>query len=262
MNNIYDWFKFNGSDLQKQIINEWNNLLNNTELKEKDYHKFLASYPSMLLTGLMSYLVISKLKLGSLYETDFVVVNEGFSEGTQYNLIEIESPHTKLFDSSGKPTAKLNSALQQIRDWKRFLINNRTAMKKILPTISTRVMKESRLTFTIIIGRRTNNLEHLEKRDQISENENIQIISYDRLTDLAMRKPFWINPHISSAKLNHMPYHMRNELANPFYQCTSDSEWKSMNRGGNIHIYSELLEQILKHRKYNKCFDVFKKNYS
>lgn len=260
MNKTYNWIKFNNSDLHEQIIHEWEDLLSNTKLKEKDYHAFLAASPGIFLTRRRSYLVVSKLKLGSFYETDFVVVNEGHSEGTQYNLIEIESPHTKLFDLSGKPTARLNAALQQIRDWKRFLIDNRTFMKNAFPTVSTRVMRRSKLNFTIIIGRRTGNLEHLEKRSQIEENEKVSIISYDRLTDLARRNFFLDEPYISSAELDHMPFIMRNELANPFFQCFSDSIWKSINKEGNYHIYSELLEKILKHRKYSKYFNIFKES--
>ena len=141
MKKIYDWNKFINSNIHKQIIHEWETLLSNTKLKEKDYHAFLMAHPGIFLTGPRSYLVVSKLKLGSFYETDFVIVNEGFSEGTQYNLIEIETPHRKLFDSSGKPTAKLNSALQQIRDWRRFLIDHRTSMKNAFPTLTTRVMR-------------------------------------------------------------------------------------------------------------------------
>lgn len=261
MKKIYDWNKFTNSNIHKQIIHEWEILLSNTKLKEKDYHAFLMAHPGIFLTGPRSYLVVSKLKLGSFYETDFVIVNEGFSEGTQYNLIEIETPHTKLFDSSGKPTAKLNSALQQIRDWRRFLIDHRTSMKNAFPTLTTRVMRLSKLTFTIIIGRRTGNLEILEKRNQIADNEKIKIVSYDRLTDLAKIKFFPIEPHISCSELDHMPYHMRNELANPFYQCISDSVWKSINKEGHYHIYDTLLEQILKHRKYNKYFNIFKQMY-
>lgn len=250
--------QFTNSDIHKRIIYEWECLLSNPKLTEKYYHEFLATFPGIFLTGTQSYLVVSKLKLGSFYETDFVIVNEGFSDGTQYNLIEIESPHTKLFDSTGKPTSKLNSSLQQIRDWRRFLIDNRTFMKNAFPTISTRVMRRSKLTFTIIIGRRTNNSEHLEKRDQIAENEKINIISYDRLTDLAKLKFFPMEPHISCAELENMPYHMRNELANPFFQCISDSIWKSINKEGNYHIYDELLDKILKNRIYNKYFKIFK----
>jgi hypothetical protein len=257
MEGIYDWAKLIDSRLHQRIINDWEELLNNDKLKERDYHAFLALSPGLFLTGRRSHLVISKLKLGSDYETDFVVVNEGYSNGTMYNLIEIESPHTKLFDLSGKPTAKLNAALQQIRDWRRFLIDNRIFMKKAFPTVTTRVIKNSKLTFTIVIGRRTDNLEHLEKREQIAEQENVNIISYDRLTDYAKRLHCSIYPNVNSCELDHMSFSMQNELANPFFKCLSDSIWKSINREAHFHVYSHILN-ILKHRRYNKYYDTFK----
>lgn len=154
-----------------------------------------------------SYLAISKLKLGSEYETDFVIVKEGYSNGTIYELIEIESPHTALFDKSGKPTAKFNAALQQIRDWKRFLINNKPIFKRILPTTNTRIISNSRLRFKIIIGRRTHDLDQLEKRRQISEEENIEIISFDRLTEIAQNRCcFWNDSDIFSAEMDEIDY--------------------------------------------------------
>lgn len=174
---IYDWELLVRMPVYRKILDDWCALLNNTHLKEAAYQTFLAATPAIFLTDEDSHLAISKLKLGSEYETDFVIVKEGYSDGTIYELIEIESPHTALFDKSGKPTAKFNSALQQIRDWKRFLINDKSTFKRTLPTINTRVISNSRLRFKIIIGRRTDDREQLEKRRQISEEENVEIIS-------------------------------------------------------------------------------------
>jgi len=107
----YDWTKFRDSRIFAEIIEEWEKLLNDTSQKEQAYQYYLQQHPAVFLSFVDSYLVISRLKLGSDYETDFVVVKEGYSNGTEYELIEIESPHTKLFDASGKPTAKFNAAL-------------------------------------------------------------------------------------------------------------------------------------------------------
>lgn len=261
METAYDWTDFPKTQLYRKIISQWERLLNDTSLKESEYHAFLKKTPAIFLILIESYLVISKLKLGSGYETDFVVVEEGYSDGTIYNLIEIESPHTKLFDNKGNLTAKFNSALQQIRDWKRFLSSNKNEFKRIFPTTSTKVIKDSKLRFTIVIGRRSDNLEELEKRRQIAEETNIEIMSFDRLTDMAIgRRQCSDVPLIYAAQMDNIPYILRNKLANPFFNCVSDSQWRSICRKGHSHIYTNMIEDILKIRSYNEYFEEYKEN--
>lgn len=260
MGTTYDWTNFPKTKLYSDIITEWQMLLDNKNLNELAYHEFLKKVPAIFLTISESYLVVSKLKLGSDYETDFVNIEEGYSDGTIYELIEIESPHTNLFDTKGKPTAKFNAALQQIRDWKRFLVSNKNEFKKIFPTTSTKIIKDSRLRFKIVIGRRTDNLEHLEKRRQISELEDVEIISFDRLTELAKsRRHFSDVAEIYSSEMDRIPYELKNELANPFYKCLTDSEWRSICRKGHFHIYSNMIKDILNIRTYNEYYDDYKK---
>jgi hypothetical protein len=255
----YDWTNFPKTKLYFKIVSEWEKILEDKNLKEQDYHSFLQANPAIFLTFSESYLTVSKLKLGSDYETDFVNIEEGYSDGTIYELIEIESPHTTLFDQKGKPTAKFNAALQQIRDWKRFLINNKSEFKKIFPTVSTKVIKDSRVRYKIVIGRRTNSQEDLEKRRQISEQENIQIVSFDRLTDMAKNRMAFPNKAlIFSAEMESIPFELKNNLANPFFECISDSMWRSICKKGHAHIYSRMIEDILQVRTYNKYFDEYK----
>lgn len=258
---VYDWESLVEMPLYQKILDDWCELLDNDKLKEAAYHDFLAAAPFFFLTNDDSYLVISKLKLGSEYETDFVVVKEGYSDGTIYELIEIESPHTSLFNKSGIPTAKFNSALQQIRDWKRFLINNKPAFKRALPTLNTRVISDSRLRFKIIIGRRPDNLEEIEKRRQISESENVDIISFDRLTEIAQkRRIFWNDPTLFSSQMDQLDYERKNALANPFARCISDAQWKGFWKRASFHFYSRMVDEILRSRTYNRYFDEFKKS--
>lgn len=255
---IYNWDRIIGSKVYADIKAMWVEKLADVKLKEQDYHSLLQKHPALFLASHNSYLVVSKLKLGSDYETDFVIVKEGYSDGTIYELVELETPHTKLFDQSGKPTAKLNSALQQIRDWKRCLKEDKGLFKKIFPTANTRVVSNSRLRFKIIIGRRTDNAEEIEKRKQIADEQNVEIVSYDRLTDKLNRSYFLETAQIYSSQMDGKPYELRNALANPFYTCISDSDWRQICRRGDSHIYHVLLDEILNIREYNDCFEKFK----
>ncbi|PZF71144.1 Shedu anti-phage system protein SduA domain-containing protein [Taibaiella soli] len=260
---LYSWRNLANSNTHRGIIKDWKGLLDNTKLKEKDYHSFLSAAPYFFFCPLEAHLVISKLKLGSEYETDFIVVKEGYSSGTIYEFVEIESPHTKLFDSKGKPSSKLNAALQQIMDWKRFLKSDKTFFKKFLPTVNTRIDSNSKIEFKIVIGRRSDNQEEMEKREQYCDENNIEIMSFDRLSDIANRNLFPDEPTIYSGQMHFLEdLQKKNELANPFFECVSDSTWKSICKKGHArHFYTNFLDDILAHRTYNKYFDQFKKEF-
>lgn len=265
MEKIYDWTKLANSETYNLILSDWEKLLNDESLKEKEYHKFLASNPHFFLPYFDSYLVISKLKLGSEYETDFIAIQEGYSDGTRYEFIEIESPHTNLFDASGKPTAKFNAALQQIKDWKRYLIKDKSFMQKFLPTTSTSIISDSRISFKIIIGRSPKTEEEAEKRRQYSEDEKVEIISFDRLTEFfKARRHFKNEPFIRSAQMDYLVDEFKkNQLANPFFECVNDSTWKKICKKGHIkHFYFNFLDDILQNRTYSHYFEHFKKHLS
>jgi hypothetical protein len=264
MDELYNWENIAETGIVKRLLSDWEDLLDNDKLKEHTYHDFLFSTPAFFLTLIESYLVISKFKLGADYETDFVVVKEGYSDGTIYEFIEIESPHIELFDIKGKPSSKFNSALQQIRDWKRFLKKNKDFFSKYLPTTSTRVIKDSRIVFKIIIGRRSDDAEVMEKRRQIAEDENIEIVSFDRLTDtLKFKSRFSNKLSIYAAQMADVDQLKINQLANPFYECITDSIWRTICKKGHTnHFYYNFLDELLKHRTYNKYFDDFKSSYT
>lgn len=255
----FEWTKFPQSGLYKEILNTFSVMLDTLSLKERDYHAYLAEHPAIFLAPYECYLVVSKLKLGSEYETDFVTMQEGYSAGMKYTLYEIESPNTALFDSKGRPSQALNTALQQIRDWKRFLINDKSFFKKYFPTSNTRVITNSQLKFKIIIGRRLTSALDIEKRRQISELENVEILSYDRLLERSKGYSMFFNEgSIASAQMLNISRNKLNELANPFYRCTKDSEWRAICNKGTNHFYSRMIDNILDVRNYNGFFDKFK----
>ncbi|MGB5927721.1 MAG: Shedu anti-phage system protein SduA domain-containing protein [Cyclobacteriaceae bacterium] len=251
-----EWNSIKDKVLRK-IEKEWLTLLDDKNLHEKDYHRFLKNHPAFLLTplfGLECYVVINKLKLGSERETDFVIVKEGYSDGTKYNLIEIKSPHAKLFNKDGTYSKDLNKALAQVGAWQRWLIDNRTQMKKLFPSGSTRVQRNSNLTYTILIGRRSYNEEEKEQRVSAAKNHKVNIVSYDRITDF-LKTPYHLNSNwiFSTEMESYFPDGDKRKLINPLYVCTSDSEWKKISPSlSHTHIYGRSLEHLLKYRKYNK----------
>ena len=63
--------------------------------KEQEYHDYLKTHASFFLYDDMEdpFFAISKLKLGSDFETDFVIPKENYSMGITWHLIEIKTPN-------------------------------------------------------------------------------------------------------------------------------------------------------------------------
>ena len=63
---VYDWESLVKMPLYQTILNDWQELLDNSKLKEADYHNFLFSTPAIFLIDDDAHLAISKLKLGAM----------------------------------------------------------------------------------------------------------------------------------------------------------------------------------------------------
>ncbi|MDT0676469.1 Shedu anti-phage system protein SduA domain-containing protein [Autumnicola musiva] len=246
-----NWHNILDHRFKKDFINKWQTLLDANHT-ENYYQNFLSKNAGLFLGNENCHLVISKLKLGSELETDFVTLTDGFSNGNQFELIEIKRPNSKLFTKKGLISSDLNRAGQQIRDWKRWLIENKAWFHKYLPTTSTRVISESYLNFKIIIGRRSSNPYEIEKRNQIGKEIGAEIRSFDYLTDKFKTRTFYPRSWLESGD-----QFLESELANPFYQAMSDSEWKKIcnsKKLSTFHFYSLHTKQILDNRRYNKGY--------
>lgn len=240
------WFNTINNEFKKDKIQEWNNLLSQN-LTENFYHKYLYDNAGLFLGNTDCHLVISKLKLGSELETDFVTLTDGFSNGNKFNLIEIKQPNVKLFTDKGLMSSDFNKATQQVRDWKRWLIDNPSWFKKFLPTISTRVISQSHLKFTIIIGRRLTNPRDIEKRNQIAEEIGAEIRSFDYLTDRFKTREFY-----PTAWLENGNEYFEDKIANPFFKAFKDSEWKKFCNNRKIstsHFYSYHCKELTEIRE-------------
>jgi hypothetical protein len=259
MKYLYDWASLENRNkaIHERINGEWQALLDGN-YKESAYHRFISRHAGFFFSDFNCYLSISKLKLGSEYEADFVNIRDKRSNGIQYEFIEIEKPSSPLFTKVGIPSNDLNNALQQIRDWKRFLIDDKSFFRKFLPANSTRVITNSFLKFRIIIGRRTENDFINDKRNQIAAEAGVEIRSFDYLTDLLQIRQFYNYPCLNSDWGDYV----ENQLENPFAMAITDSKWKTFCRGGiNItHFYKNNLIDIIKLRKYNTLFKVFANN--
>jgi hypothetical protein len=137
---------------------------------EEAMQRFLDGHPLLLAPSAAR--VVPKLKLGSEYVTDFVVVE---SE-SEYVLVELESPRQLLFTRNGRPRAPLTHAIQQVRDWRAWVRQHHEYAQAVLPGIA-----EPRCI--VVIGRRPRmsdgdrtRLQHLN-----AEEFRIRVMTYDDL---------------------------------------------------------------------------------
>lgn len=255
---MYDWTKLNKSkkNIVAKLLDDWQQLIEQKK-SENDYHSFLVNHSGFFLSDFNSLIAISKLKLGSEFETDFVIIKDGFSKGTIYEFIEIEKPWSKLFTGKGIPSIDLNTSLQQIRDWRRWLTENKDYFKKYLPTSNTRVIQNSNLKFKIITGRR--NLTELEinKREQISSENNVEIRSFDSLTDYLKNRIFL--PYSLLDDKEKLNDDVLVQIVNPFSMAISDSDWREIcdnTRIPRTHIYSNISDLLIKKMKSNNLINL------
>lgn len=115
------WTELTGSE-----IDAFENALNNAR-DESDMQKFIQANPRILIqhyaVGRGAW-VKPKQRLGSEYETDFLIAQEG-SGGLIWYAVELERPQAILFTKKGDPSAALTHALRQINDWREWLSRNR-----------------------------------------------------------------------------------------------------------------------------------------
>lgn len=115
------WTELTGSE-----IAAFENALNYAR-DESDMQLFIEANPRILIqhfaVGRGAW-VKPKQRLGSEYETDFLIAQQG-SGGLIWYAVELERPQAILFTKKGDPSAALTHALRQINDWREWLSRNR-----------------------------------------------------------------------------------------------------------------------------------------
>lgn len=224
-----NWSKLNGSNpVIEGVINRWQNLVDNS-YNEHSYHEFVKTHANLFLVdGINSYFAISKLKLGSQFELDFAIPEERHSNGLLWELIEIEKPSDAPYTKNGTPSAALTRATQQIRDWKQWLQTSRNEAQRLFSVWGVRTQKNPNFRFTIVIGTRENSDKWIEKRNQYAEENGIEVRSFDYLTDRLKKRVYLDQSYIGNGTWDKNNGDLLEQLANPFVEAFTDSEWKAL----------------------------------
>jgi hypothetical protein len=149
---------------------------------EAPLQRFLATSPRILRSLLPSTSdawLFDRPELGSEFIPDFLLAYRN-SLGYNWVLVELESPRQPPLTKRGRPGAKLNEALAQIRDWRTWLRENISYARD---TLGFRGI-HAEVPAYVLIGRRI----HLDNKDlpryrELSLSTGANIMSYDRLLD-------------------------------------------------------------------------------
>ena len=242
------------------VLKKWERLLD-AERNEEDYHQFLYEHAGLFFGDYYTQIVLSKIRLGEEF-TDFVTGFGQASNGFVYRLFEIETPQAAPFTKKGQPFERLTHALQQVDNWNNWLTLHPDETRKIFPAVSYNPAKYT--VYTIIIGRRANSKQWLDKRNQLSQNRGVQIHSFDYLTQQLRERQFTSHASIEGHEGNDVPDDVRNRLANPFYEALSDKQWRHLLRENSYHdghFVAQNAQILVETRNYNKLSVNFQKRY-
>lgn len=130
--------------------------------------------------------IFRELNFGTEFRCDFAWLNDN-SSGPEWVLVELESPRMSLFNKDGKPTAKLNGALEQVKTWDQYFDENKGEAKRIFGAVA-------KFRFILVAGSCEDwGTEHAQKwRIYNHKHFHIEIRSMDtflRSIKIAKEKP-------------------------------------------------------------------------
>lgn len=190
--------------------NDFKNFLDSQE-GERGISEFLQEHPQILYwtmcrRGGHGRYVFREFPLGSQYKADFVVLNS-YSGVWEVMFIELEPVNDVVFTRGGKPSKRFSGALKQIDDWAEYYDEHKSHLRSELVrwakskdilgysdgeepcNFSGHMLADPSSflneSFHIVIGRRDKLSRDQHKRKaSYSIKHNIEVMSYDRLTDL------------------------------------------------------------------------------
>jgi hypothetical protein len=156
----------------------------NTAEREEDVQQFLARNPFILAEQLPHcHFVIPKFRFGGKYVCDFLLPEKA-SSGTSWILVELEPVNAQLVTTSGQLAERVRVALQQVRDWRGWLLNNRDMAIRPRSKDGLGLDDVETVLGWVVVGRRTNVTPRFNQlRSQIFSESLIDVMTYDRILE-------------------------------------------------------------------------------
>jgi hypothetical protein len=131
--------------------------------------------------------------------------------------------------------------------------------KRLFPGKIFNLYDRESFDFTIVIGRRSGKRIDLDKRNQLSAEQDVQIRSYDYVTELFKTRIYSEDLLLCSCEADRLNPLERNELVSPFAEAFTDAEWhRFLDAQPDIaHMYAKNAKLILERRHYNPLLQRF-----
>ncbi|MFS0776093.1 Shedu anti-phage system protein SduA domain-containing protein [Neobacillus sp. 3P2-tot-E-2] len=170
---VFNIFGESSIKINKKIIERFNEIIINPNIKEEDCQVFLKENPALI--DPLAKEIIPKQKLGLEFITDFVVrkLND------EYIMVEIEKPSTPIFTKTNDFSSHFTHALGQVLDFQEWVESNIAYADKIMPSITSPIG-------LLVIGH-NNQLNEFQKkklrRFNINNHGKVKVITFDELLD-------------------------------------------------------------------------------
>ena len=242
----------------QRVCRQWKAILSDDDLTEPAYLKWLHENAGFVFhDGCYRLITISEFEFGADLRADFVICADRASYGFEYEFIEVESPWDPVFTKKGVPSPNLTEAINQIQKWRLWLDANRPEAKRVLPSKTFIVSDQPAFKFTIVIGRRQEKDEWVHMRNQLAERMNIEIRTFDYLTDRLSKRMFFDVPIICSSEFDELPFALKNALASPFFTALRSSIWRKLVKAPNFsshHMIANNATELLGALSHNSGY--------
>lgn len=176
-------------------VTELRQLLDARVVYEEKLQNHLTRHPYILSEQFgHCHHVFPKVDLGGRYEADYFCLDIP-STGKEWFGIEIENPMLQVVTKAGHKSAKLENALQQVRDWRTWVRENLSTARGA-PQNGGIGLEDINPDFFgwVIIGRRSSFTDEFnEIRRQVERDERIKIRSWDGIVEWAdTRAAHWL----------------------------------------------------------------------
>ncbi len=203
MANYLDFFENHSVRLDHRrfpsAVSELKQLVDSKALEER-LQQHLTEHPYILSEQFgHCHHVFAKIRLGGKFEADFFCLDIP-SPGKRWIGVEIESPDVPVITKAGRKSAKLEHALQQIRDWRSWIRENLSTARNV-PQSGGAGLEDIDPNFFgwVIIGRRATFTDKFnELRNQVEHDEHISIRSWDGILDWANKRASHWYQHIKA----------------------------------------------------------------
>jgi len=177
--------------------------------------RFLKSNPDLVFWAFINlgghtHYVVPDFGIGKALFCDFLLL-QSFSGGWNVHFIELEPVRDPLYNKDRTPSRRLRIAQKQIADWRRYVATNEASLRNQLADaakpkycLQSKEISEEPASFSghrlrdiytyvdyhyhIIIGRRSDLSDDKNfYRSSSYEHDAIDIVSYDRLVEVAKR---------------------------------------------------------------------------